>query len=393
MNIYFCDICNQSIPIKDIDDGVAVIVRGKMVCAACNAVASGTALAQPGTITDTAKASSMAPSMALPSLSPAGSTPAPHGSLGRDLFIIAVAAAAGVAVSYYLLKENARDVDARLVTELSGIRDDGRKLGKRVETFAATLDEMQGNLNEISRQLKTEEEVSAARTRKSIGEFDSRFEQVKAYVAENERVKDQMQQFEMRSTAVGESVTNLQKDISQMRATMVELAGLIAKGASAPPPAPVNPSVGDPGPDVKPADPGALQQMPLPNELQAAAKKLKAPGEGDRWDAVDALGRSRDPRVVPYIVPMLKDTDVFVRQCTANVLGELNKRSKHAVPYLIDSLDDENSYVRDAVSQALRKITDQNIKFDTYGKKEDQKKQQKTWRTWWDQNSEKFLAT
>src|SRR6185503_1315066 len=41
MNVYFCDLCNESIPQADLDLGRAVRRNERLICAACEAAMSG----------------------------------------------------------------------------------------------------------------------------------------------------------------------------------------------------------------------------------------------------------------------------------------------------------------------------------------------------------------
>lgn len=374
VKIYFCDICNQSIPLKDIEDGVAVASRGKMICSVCNAASNATKTA----------------AFAQTSAAPAPQTvPAErsNSSFGRDLLLVAVAVAGGAGLSWYLQKQEWNKYETKLTNDLTAVRGEQSTLASRLDSAKQSFERLQSGIDDLSRQLKAEEDVSAARTRKATGEFDARFEQVKAYVSENERSKDQIQQLEMRTSASTEVISNLQKELSQLRGTMIELAGIVAKVGSAPP-AVQQPADQQPA-DVNPTPAAPMPLGALPNDLQGFAKKLKSTDAAERWDAVDQLGRSRDARVVPYVVSTLKDTDDFVRQISANVLGDLTKAAKPSVPFLIDALSDEKPFVREAVAQSLRKITDQNLKFDTFGKKEDRVKQQDAWRKWWAANGDK----
>ena len=36
MKIYFCDLCNESIPLEDLKDGKASTIKGKIFCRGCN---------------------------------------------------------------------------------------------------------------------------------------------------------------------------------------------------------------------------------------------------------------------------------------------------------------------------------------------------------------------
>jgi HEAT repeat protein len=80
---------------------------------------------------------------------------------------------------------------------------------------------------------------------------------------------------------------------------------------------------------------------------------LASPNAGIRWQAVVGLGDTKDPAVVPNLLPMLADNDVFVRMACARVLGDLGQTT--AVPALIDAL----------------------------GNEADRAKKVKAWREWW----------
>jgi len=41
MNVFFCDLCNESIPQADLDLGRAVRRNERLICAACEAAMSG----------------------------------------------------------------------------------------------------------------------------------------------------------------------------------------------------------------------------------------------------------------------------------------------------------------------------------------------------------------
>jgi len=105
-----------------------------------------------------------------------------------------------------------------------------------------------------------------------------------------------------------------------------------------------------------------------------------------RWESVTGLGATKDPAVVPHLVPMLKDLDVFVRMATARVLGEM--QAKPAVPALIDTLEDAETAVREAAFIALRTITGKDLKFDAQAIDAERAKKVKAWREWWKKESE-----
>jgi HEAT repeat protein len=108
---------------------------------------------------------------------------------------------------------------------------------------------------------------------------------------------------------------------------------------------------------------------------------LGSPKAAVRWEAVDQIGQARDAESVPFLVPMLKDADVFVRMATARVLGDIQATS--AVPALIDALEDGEAAVREATLGALRVITGKDLRFDPLASDAERAKKVKAWRDWW----------
>jgi hypothetical protein len=382
VKIYFCDICNQSIPIKDIDDGVAVPVRGKLICSACS-IAAATGGTVPATTTPAAPAGAAA-AAAQPVRAP--------GSGFANIFFVLVAAGLGFGGAWLLLKEESRKVDGKFAVasgELTSLRQD---FDRKLAGLRGDISEVQKNVDSLRAEIENSMKVGEARERKIAADVESRFESVKSYITENEKIKDRVQDLELRSTANSDVLSGLQKDIVSVRASILELNSTVIKALSNPQLAkPADPTAQ--APDApKGGNEGSLPLQALPNDLAEIAKKLKSADPSIRFDGVEQLGRSRDGRVVGYLVPMLQDKDDFVRRQAAEVLGDLGNLAKAAPPFLIEALGDEVAYVRESVIYALRKITTQNIKFDPTAKTEDRARQQKLWRSWWEQNREKFVG-
>jgi hypothetical protein len=112
---------------------------------------------------------------------------------------------------------------------------------------------------------------------------------------------------------------------------------------------------------------------------------LKDSTAGNRWTAVTTLGDTGDQRVLPYLVPMLKDEDVFVRMAAARVLGELG--SLDAAEGLIDALSDAEPAVREGAVVSLRLLSGEDFQFDHLGGESERRKAQSAWRKWNEQRS------
>jgi HEAT repeat protein len=130
-----------------------------------------------------------------------------------------------------------------------------------------------------------------------------------------------------------------------------------------------------------PPIPTATASAPTASRWSALVADLQSPKAATRWQAVDQIGQAADPEAVPYLLPMLKDTDVFVRMATARVLGDL--KATTAVPPLIDSLEDVEPAVREAALGSLRALTGKDLRFDPMASESDRAKKVKAWRDWW----------
>jgi len=126
----------------------------------------------------------------------------------------------------------------------------------------------------------------------------------------------------------------------------------------------------------------------LPSWYQALGD-LSSENPGLRLDAVYSLGSSKDPSVIPHLVPMVQDNDVFVRMAACRTLSDLDARS--AVPDLIQALGDTATVVREAAVVALRKITNRGMRFDPLGSVADRAQRVAKWKEWWKKEGQAFL--
>lgn len=389
MKIYFCDICNQSIPIKDIDEGAAVAVRQKLICASCNgAVAAATRISQ---ITTEPGSSSAAPGPT-PQAMPA--SPAANGmTTAGAVLIVAISVLASSAVTWFMVQNSNKRASDFTVGALNGFSETLTRMEIATKEAVSRSSILEERIAGLAREQINDRDAVRERERVLRAEVESRFEEVRKYVRDNEATVESVRRLEMGASAASDSTSKFQTEIAELRRAILELTTQFAKGLQTASTANANngpaQGIANPAETENKQSPLALQA--LPNDLAEYAKKLKSPDPGQRWDAVEQLARSRDPRVVAYLVPMLSDTDGFVRDHSAAVLADIGKPARVGVPFLIDALGDAEGFVRESAYSALRKLTDQNVKFEAYGKPDDRAKQQKAWRTWWTANGEKFV--
>jgi hypothetical protein len=342
MELYFCNVCNESIPQTDIDSGRAV-ARGKgVVCRACESAMSPVA----GT-----------PTVAAPA------TPTPKAVRTRGLWFATVLLA-GAAVWLWsdqqrLAGEHAREL-RQLQQQLEALRGQERSAN-------ATLESLRTQHELSQRTARTETEATARRledvrnqladARAGQAALTSRLAQMeaeRAKLALLEALSPRLQDLEGKVRALGEERTTLLARIDDLQKGVEDVA--------------TRPTL-QPTP-VQPARPA----------WESRLADLESPGEATRLEAVLALSSTREAAVVPHLVPRMKDDNLFVRTATARALGELKTNDRAALLAMCDALLDAEAPVREAAWVALRVCTGSNLAYDPLGTDTERARRAKAWR-------------
>ncbi|GEM_PF-2613097 len=360
IELIFCRICGNSIPQKDLLEGLALDLEGKKICGPCGGKICASL---PG------------------SASRKSAVPGERGGLLFGLLIVFVTV---LGVSFFLdrrqieREKGLREAMSELVrgredlaVRIDGIERSTSALGQTVRAlqsdFPGVLGEIRdgvaliqgkiskgdGRKNGTLRKLRELEEVVrdlAARHAAGESSMNGGFERLEERIATLSRSLDEFRR------------------VSRIRGIPSAEAG--RRGAS---------SGGGSGKEAPLPD--------LPEKLLRLVDRLEDPDAAVRWTAVDEILKAGDERVVPYLLPSLKDKDVWVRRHVAKGLGAL--KSNAAVPALIDGLEDEESVVRDAAYQSLRELTGAKLPFDPEGTASRRKAYVAKWRAWFKSRSKK----
>ncbi len=418
MDIHFCDLCNESVPQSDLDEGRAFLRRGRVVCASCERamthtvgspphggaaggssgdpgypgdpgqsqpvveveiaqaidVLSGDPRVEPSTIhaVTTPDLAGVPDSPApFPSAVPvaaqaapwAAEPPPPRRSAGVVVGIVALLFAAGAVA---VLNESIRGNEvksAQLEAKLRAQDSQLDELRKANATANAELADLRGKLSsEIASERDVAEKAIAdlktgsGEIKKSNEDLAHRLDEASASAAARDQETSRRHE---------ELATTVAKSRDDGKAIEDRLAKLEEAVQKTPAPAAAAPVA---------SDNGGSRLGPLLADLQS-------PKAAARWEAVDQIGQMKDPEAVPYLLPLLKDVDVFVRMATARVLGDL--KATTAVPVLIDSLEDSEAAVREAALGALRSLTGKDLRFDPMASEAERSKKVKAWRDWW----------
>ena len=390
MEIFFCDLCNESVPEADLTSGQAYHRSGRIVCAACDSAmgggseagkpAEGGSLGAAPAVALAGAAAAEAPGAAAwsrpakapqaPAL-PVQATPGPAG-LWLGLLVL-VFSASGM----WILFQRMETFQADQREKLQSLQLDAQTTRRTHDIFAAGLGQQLGNSEERTAAASAEarrplaEGISALRSDLSLslereGQVGSQLralgEQLKAL--ENTQRDNKSQ--------TSDSLGDLHRDIEFYKERLLALEETVRQVSARGPVL----ALGGDQPQT-----AAAWSSSLPD--------LKHSNAGLRLDAIYALGETKDKAVIPHLIPMLEDDDLFVRMATARMLEDLQARS--AVPALIKALEDEQSAVREAAMGSLRRITGKNFRFDPVASDADRSGKIKAWRSWWQKNGDEFL--
>ena len=384
MDIHFCDLCNESVPASDFSIGRAFQRKGRVVCAQCDAAMGGARPA--GAESHEPATPPSATSPAAPN--PAGLAPGPPAETARSWpgvigLMAGTAALVAVGVGGVLVldqldgiqgeaqvirSENQRaksDLRAEQRAALAPLREEITAAADRTERAAAAAADAQS-----ARIAQLEQQLAAAASREA--ELRASIEALRALVGESRRDVDAERARDAELVAKIDQVVQFHGNrLIELEERIREAGALVAAGVVPPG------AAGTPDPSAGPA------WEPLVAELASedAAVRLQA--------AYD-LGETGDLAVVPHLLPMLSDADVFVRMVTAQALDTL--QAKLAVPSLIDRLGDDTITVREAALIALRNITGQRFGYEPDARQGDRDRKVDQWRAWWRREGDNFLS-
>jgi hypothetical protein len=362
MNLHFCDLCNESIPQADLDEGRAVRRNDRLICRACEA-----AMSAPSPAVD-APLGSTTQRIAPPSARAAPGSPAVV-AVGLAFSAVALVLAAGSAAFLLSqLERRSRELERRITALQQSVPEPTRRIEaalteerlQREEGLAAASAEARGlaaRLEELERAGRHREELE--RRAEALGERLGALDEL-----------------ERRSDQQGRALEDLSSSMTRLEAALA--------ASTAEPEKPQRAAVAA-------GEPAAPQAAPKANPpWQKSVADLTSPNSGTRWQAVQALGDTADPAVAVHLLRMLEDEDIFVRMAATRVLGDLG--AVEAIPALIEALEDEEASVREAALVSLRALSRQNIPFDPLARDGDRSKRVKAWRDWWEQAGKELLA-
>ncbi len=392
-NIYFCDVCNESVPQADLDLGRALVVKGRVICTLCDRAmtqrAQERAATRPanfGLDLDSAGPSGAAPSPVV--LASGGSGVAQHAGHGvgghvaggqrpREASGLAFTALVAAGCGALLVWNWARGEFERLEREAA--RSTQMSVVEQ-QTARTELERLGRELERSTREARTRLDEALAESQRSLG----------AGVEQQARALRELGQkfsaFEGRVTALDEALTRVARHDQELMGLSQRLTSASVELGSLSESVRRLGEVGEAGrnPRLDVAQPPATEARPAWFELTTL---LRSESTADRWQGLISLGETRDAACVPYVSPLLRDRDVFIRMAAARVLGDLGAGG--GVEPLIDALSDAELPVRESAADALRRITRKPVDFDAQASDSERAKRVKALREWWAKEREK----
>ena len=389
MEVHFCDLCNESVPQRDLDLGRAFLRKGRVICASCDlamggqdaeeeALAATLAMGPSGIAVLGAPVATAAPVAAAAHRAPA--EPASGGGgLALTLAALGILLTACAAVLLFeRLDEAGRAAageQARLRVELSeGLGVLRGELGAGSAERAEELQRFEVALAELAEREERREQAAS----EALSRVAADLQELAVEVGANAGASEELARHAREIESLAGVIAQTRGDVGVVAEKVLELEQRPAAPAAGAGSGPATAAAAD------------AQPAPLGPVWEALLPQLKSTSSGERWSAVQALGETHDPEVVPHLLPMLKDADIFVRMASARVLGDLAVMD--AVPHLIDALEDEEPSVREQAHVSLRELTGKDFKFDPSANEADRAKKVKAWREWWKREGEPAAA-
>lgn len=345
LEVFFCDLCNTSVPEHDLAIGVAARFKGRVIGGCCIGELRGRSSA------DRVGRGSSA------------------GLLGVAVLLLVAIAGATVFLEWRLSNET-----AQLGSRFGGLEG----ADSRHEQSLAALDTR----------------LSAGVVRSDLEALGSRLASLETTVREGGKVLDGsvggakeqialvLRDLEDLRRGQREQLTNLTAFEREFRAIASDVAVLKAM-PRVQPPARRDPEL----PVTEDSVPAAIDAS-LPPELAHEVARLRDADPGIRFEAVDKLVSSKNSAVREPLLAMVKDADLFVRRLTVEGLQYF--RHAQTVVVLLDALMDPEEIVRHTAHASLQALTGEKIAFDAAGSREQRAQEQRRWREWWDKNKDGF---
>ena len=334
-DLFFCNICDQSVPLSRLEGGEAVRHGGRVICPTC--------------------CDAISMSQKIDSKANKG------GSMFFPLFIALIAC--GGCVFLFL--------------ELDKVREDSTV---NVKDAVMTLHQSIGDtqLNQDASFSKLAEQIGGLEKNSEEG-MNAGLEMTRTVNTRVTGLVDQVDQLE----GLADGQATLQQSVRSLQAQIqVSEDGIrdVRTGQEF-----LRDNIAELERKVVVATAAPVQATGFSSDVKALLDQLKDDDPLKRVSAIEKISKFEDPALIPYVEALLDDNYEMNRFYAANTLGNWNAMA--SVPTLIQTLADDFAFVRKEANAALVKITKEDVGYDSKGSEKERQKATEEWSEWWAKNS------
>ena len=333
--LFFCNVCQQSVPQISLDTGNAVRHGDRVICPDC---------------ADTLViATELEPSKREWSISP----------------IVIVFFTITWAVFAYMYVEQQRFFDAVTASNKEAVSNNNRLSAANAELQSA----LENKIGDSATRAKIERDKLTSVIENGDNKLRDALSRQANALAEFESLPSQFSAMSSKLNLSQIEISTIAESAREIRAGQLVLRDKISaverQVAAAPTPVDVEESSFD-------------------SRVQSILQDLESSDPNTRFAALEDIADHDDPNLVPYVAPLLYDSYEFCRYQAATTLRQWSALS--ATPQLIEALDDTFEFVRKEVNAALEAVTKNSVGYNHKDDDAARAASQQAWRDWWKNN-------
>jgi hypothetical protein len=326
MKIYFCDDCNESIPLQDIKDSKAATLKGKIYCRNCNPLKE--VESQKVQYRSTRLTNSM---------------------------LMVVGALLVVVICLMILSQ----LDLRLQNHFEdmigqkviGLNETMEGQNEKISKLETELMEIRGDLL----GLRAENE-NMSKNFQSVTNVRERLDEL---ILKQDEFSTSLEEMSKRQARYGGEIKDLDTRFDGLAQTL-KSGTFLSPGSG---------------------DSWDSEQGGESARVETLKQKLQSKDAGERFEAVYEVLDERVKEALPYVLPLIEDPDQFVQVGAIQTVGEFLYMD--SLPTLVKVLRDADATVRDeALRQLIRMTGQNNLSFDVRGSESEKEKAIRKWEKW-----------
>ncbi|RMH04126.1 MAG: HEAT repeat domain-containing protein [Planctomycetota bacterium] len=341
--VHFCNLCDRSVPLAEVQDGSCARSGERLLCPDCLELLGRAGLGRAG------------------------------GGLAWAALVAALLGWAAAALLWWQLQVSGDELEGSLNLARGELDRAVAEAGERAAAGDAALAEDLSLVREEVLTLRRAQEDLAATVEGGFARLQSGLEALAPLAAAQDELAQRFGRVEATLSVVEDRQRSNRANLDGLRDRIQALEAATAALAAAAPPA---------------------EEETFSGEVSALLRKLQDEDPEVRYGALEKLSSIPDERLLPHLYPLLADPYEFTRFLAAHTFGEWDARP--AVPHLIEALLDEVAFVREAAVRSLRRITGQNFGYQHDGEGEQARAAREAayrqWKSWWEANGAAFLA-